>query len=65
MPLHDVRVEPEELHVPTTAARVSSAPDLDLHGAELSQDDESELYHHFRQNYFPPDTASGRRLARR
>jgi hypothetical protein len=65
VPLLGVRVEPEELHVPTTAERVSSAPDLDLHGAELSQDDESELYHHFRQNYFPPETASGRRLARR
>ena len=32
---------------------------------ELSQEDESVLYHHYQLNYTPPDTASGRRLARR
>jgi hypothetical protein len=36
-----------------------------MHGEELSQEDESALYHHFEQNYTPPDTESGRRLARR
>jgi hypothetical protein len=34
-------------------------------GEELSQANESTLYHHFEQNYTPPDTESGRRLARR
>jgi hypothetical protein len=65
VPLLDVQVEPEELHVPVSADLVSSAPDLDLHGQELSQADESALYHHFQQNYVPPATPSGRRLARR
>ena len=32
---------------------------------ELSQADESRLYHHYELNYTPPDTESGRRLARR
>ncbi len=58
-----VDVEPEELHVATTAERVASAPDLDMHGDELSQPEESALYHHFQQNYLPLATASGRRLA--
>lgn len=35
------------------------------HGEELSQADESALYHHFELNYTPPNTDSGRRLARR
>jgi hypothetical protein len=34
-------------------------------GEELSQADESTLYHHFEANYTPIDTESGRRLARR
>jgi hypothetical protein len=36
-----------------------------MHGEELSQADESTLYHHFAQNYTPISTPSGRRLARR
>jgi hypothetical protein len=43
---------------------VRTAPDLDLHGEELSQDDESAPFHPFQQNYTPVDTESGRRLAR-
>ena len=65
VPLVGIRVDPDELRVSTTADRVASAPDLRLHGEELSQPDESALYHHFQQNYFPLATASGRRLARR
>ena len=38
---------------------------IEQHGEELSQADESALYHHFELNYTPPDTESGRRLARR
>jgi hypothetical protein len=60
-----VTVEPEELRVAVSADRVSSAPDIELRGEELSQDDESALYHHFQQNYVAPATPSGRRLARR
>jgi hypothetical protein len=36
-----------------------------LQGDELSQADESALYHHYELNYTPPNTESGRRLARR
>ena len=61
----NLRVDPEELHVDTTAEQVSSGPDLAFHGDELSVEDESALYHHFQQNYLPLTTTSGRRLARR
>jgi hypothetical protein len=44
---------------------VKDAPKLELHGEELSQGDESALYHYYELNYTPPDTESGRRLARR
>ena len=36
-----------------------------IYGDELSQADESTLYHHYELNYTPPNTESGRRLARR
>ena len=39
--------------------------ELELQGDELSRADESTLYHHYELNYTPPDTESGRRLARR
>lgn len=35
------------------------------HREELSQADESALYHYYELNYTPPNTESGRRLARR
>jgi hypothetical protein len=38
---------------------------LEMHGEELSQADEPALYHHFEMNYSPPQSESGRRLARR
>jgi hypothetical protein len=51
--------------VPVTREQVKSAPNIEQHGEELSQADESALYHHYELNYTPPDTESGRRLARR
>ena len=50
-----------------TASReqVKGAPDLAIAGEELSQQDESTLYHYYALNYTPPETESGRRLARR
>jgi hypothetical protein len=48
-----------------TKEQVRSAPDIEMHGEELSQEDESALYHHFELNYTPPGIESGRRLARR
>ena len=65
VPLAGIRVSPDGLQVTVSKDQVKSAPDLDVHGEELSQADESALYHHFEQNYTPPNTESGRRLARR
>ena len=65
VPLGGVQVGPDDLQVTVTKERVRSAPDLDLHGGELSQADESALYHHFELNYTPIGLDSGRRLARR
>jgi hypothetical protein len=65
VPLAVVQVSPDFLKVATTKEQVRSAPDIELHGDELSQADESTLYHHFEQNYTPINTESGRRLARR
>jgi len=63
VPLGGVRVGPDELQVGVTKDQVTSAPNIEKHGEELSQADESTLYHHFELNYTPPDTESGRRLA--
>ena len=65
VPLSGIHVGPDDLQVEVTKDQVRSAPDIEMHGEELSQEDESALYHHFEQNYTPPDTESGRRLARR
>lgn len=65
VPLRGIRVGPEDLQVTVTKEQVRSAPDLQLHGEELTQADESTLYHHFEQNYTRFNTESGRRLARR
>jgi hypothetical protein len=65
VPLTGVQVSPDSLQVSATKEQVRSAPDLELQGEELSQADESALYHHFEQNYTPISNESGRRLARR
>lgn len=65
VPLAGVDVGPDELRVTVTREQVKSAPDLDVHGSELSQSDESALYHHLEMNYTPIETESGRRLAHR
>ena len=65
VPLGSVQIRPDDLQVQVTKERVRSAPDIEMHGEELSQADESSLYHHFEMNYTPIDTESGRRLARR
>jgi sporulation protein YlmC with PRC-barrel domain len=65
VPLGGITVGPDELQVAVTKEQVESAPNIEQHGEELSQADESALYHHFELNYIPPDTESGRRLARR
>jgi hypothetical protein len=65
VPLGGITVGPDELQVAVTKEQVESAPNIEQHGEELSQADESALYHHFELNYTAPDTESGRRLARR
>jgi uncharacterized protein YrrD len=65
VPLGGVQIGPDDLQVGVTQEQVRSAPDIEMHGEELSQSDESTLYHHFEMNYTPPETESGRRLARR
>jgi sporulation protein YlmC with PRC-barrel domain len=65
VPLGGIKVGPDELQVAVTKEQVQSGPNLEQHGEELSQADESALYHHFELNYTPPSIESGRRLARR
>lgn len=65
VPLAGATFAPDSLQVTVSSDQVKSAPNIDLRGDELSQADESALYHHYEINYTPPNTASGRRLARR
>jgi PRC-barrel domain len=65
VPLTGITIGPDNLQVPVTKARVKSAQNIALQGGELTQADESALYHHYQLNYTAPETQSGRRLARR
>jgi hypothetical protein len=65
VPLGGIKVGPDDLQVAVTKQQVQDAPNIEQHGEELSQADESALYHHFELNYTPPNIESGRRLARR
>jgi PRC-barrel domain len=65
VPLTGITIGPNNLQVPVTTEQVKNAPNIELQGGELSQADESALYHHYQLNYTPPDNQTGRRLARR
>ena len=65
VPLGGIKVGPDALEVAVSKQQVRDAPNIEQHGDELSQADESRLYHHYELNYIPPETESGRRLARR
>jgi hypothetical protein len=65
VPLGGTKVGPDDLQVAVSRQQVKDAPNIEQHGEELSQADESALYHHYELNYTPPNTQSGRRLARR
>ncbi|MGZ4414659.1 MAG: PRC-barrel domain-containing protein [Gaiellaceae bacterium] len=65
VPLTGVTIGPDNLQVSVPKEQVENAPNIELQGGELSQPDESALYHHYQLNYTPPNTQSGRRLARR
>jgi sporulation protein YlmC with PRC-barrel domain len=65
VPLVEVTIGPDYLQVAVTKEKVKDAPNIELEGDELSQADESSLYHYYQLNYTPTTTPSGRRLARR
>ena len=65
VPLGGTTIGPDDLQVTVSKDQVQDAPDIATEGEELSQTDESGLYHHYGLNYTPPATESGRRLARR
>jgi hypothetical protein len=44
---------------------VKSSQNIELQGDELCRAEEPALSHHYELNYTPPDTESGRPLARR
>jgi uncharacterized protein YrrD len=65
VPLRGITIGPDNLQVAVSKEQVQDAPNIEMHGDELSQTGESALYHHYQLNYTPPGTESGRRLARR
>ena len=65
VPLSGAQVGPGYMQVPVTKDQVRTAPDAGIPGDDLSQADESALYHHFELNYTPVISQGGRRLARR
>ena len=65
VPLVGITIGPDNLQAPVSSDQVKGAPEIALDGDELSQRDESNLYHYYELNYTPPKTESGRRLARR
>jgi uncharacterized protein YrrD len=65
VPLGGITIGPDNLQVRVSKEQVKNAPNIEMEGDQLSQNDESTLYHHYQLNYTPPDTQSGRRLARR
>jgi uncharacterized protein YrrD len=65
VPLSGVTIGPDDLQVTVSKEQVRGAPNIETEGDELSQGDESSLYHYYELNYTPPATESGRRLARR
>lgn len=65
VPLSNIEMGTGDLQLPVTKEQVKSAPEIHMHGDELSQAGESALYHHFEMDYTATGTESGRRLARR
>jgi PRC-barrel domain len=47
VPLGGITVGPDDLQVTVTKEQIKSAPNIEQHGEELSQADESALYHHY------------------
>ena len=64
VPLVGATVGPDNLQVAATVAEVKDAPNIALAGDQLTTEDESVLYHHYKLNYSPSDRESKRRLVR-
>ncbi len=64
VPLQGATASPDGLQVTVSKEQVRDSPEV-APGGELDQHREGELYHHYSLNYTPPDSESGRRLARR
>lgn len=64
VPLVGATVGPDKLQVATTVAEVKGAPNIALEGEQLTTEDESVLYHHYKLNYTPSGRESKRRLVR-
>ena len=45
-------------------AEVKNAPNIALEGDQLTTEEESALYHHYKLNYTPSDRESKKRLIR-
>src|SRR5579884_2042379 len=56
VPLGGLTVGPDDLQVTVSQEQVGLAPNIEQQGDELSQADESALYHHFELTYTPPAT---------
>ena len=65
VPMGGIQIGPDELQVSVTKDLFRSVPEIEIDGEELSETDESSLYHQCELNHTPIDTDSGRRLARR
>ena len=65
VPLGGITVGPDDLQVTVSKEQVKSAPNMEMEGEELSRTDEGAFYHHYQLKYTPPDSTSGRWLARR
>jgi hypothetical protein len=53
VPFTGTTIGPNSLQVPVTKQQVKDAPNIERH--DLSQADESQLYHHYQLNYTPLD----------
>src|SRR5579862_4874726 len=51
VPLAGITIGPDSLQVTVSKEQVKDAPNIELHGDELSRADESTLYHHYQLNY--------------
>jgi uncharacterized protein YrrD len=64
VPLVGATVGPDSLQVAATMAEVKDAPNIALEGDQLTSDDESVLYHHYKLNYTPSHRDTKKRLVR-